>query len=201
MKTQKTDTPSHQTNSRLSTITRQDSPLYAGSPDHQDAQPFHPSPPIEILSSASLFDPLHPRYNVLLVEDNLVNQRVLSKQLLKAGCTVTLANHGQEALDHLRSSTLWTANKGNSRLPNIILMDLEMPVMDGMTAVRHIREMQQKGELSEHIPVIAVTANARVEQVEASLQGGMDDVMAKPFLMRELLPKMEKLLDRGREKP
>ena len=66
--------------------------------------------------------------------------------------------------------------------------------MNGMTAVKRIREMQTKGELRGHVPVIAVTANARIEQVEASIRGGMDDVMAKPFLMGELLPKMERLL-------
>ena len=74
-----------------------------------------------------------------------------------------------------------------------------MPVMNGMTAVKRIREMQEKGKLREHIPVIAVTANARIEQVEESLKGGMDDVMAKPFLMKELLPKMERLLALKRE--
>ena len=142
--------------------------------------------------------PTNQTLKVLLVEDNLVNQRVLSKQLLKAGCTVHLANHGQEALDHLRTSTLWSANQGNGKTLNIILMDLEMPVMNGMTAVRRIREMQACRELMRHVPIIAVTANARLEQVEASLKGGMDDVMAKPFLMNELLPKMERLVARWR---
>ena len=105
-----------------------------------------------------------------------------------------LANHGQEALSQLRTSALWTSNKNIGKSLNIVLMDLEMPVMNGMTAVSHIRGMQERGELKEHVPVIAVTANARTEQVEASLKGGMDDVMTKPFLVKELLPKMERLL-------
>ena len=175
------------------------------------SQPFHnmkatlqpPSAPRRTSETSrfttSASQPAIPKLEVLLVEDNLVNQKVLSKQLLKAGCTVHLANHGQEALDQLRSSTLWSANNAIGIPLNVILMDVEMPVMNGMTAVRHIREMQASGEVIGHVPVIAVTANARPEQVEASLQGGMDDVMPKPFLMRELLPKMERLVAKSKE--
>lgn len=113
-----------------------------------------------------------PLYHILLVEDNLVNQKVLSKQLRKAGCTVHVANHGEEALARLEESKLWMGNSNGIEL-EIVLMDLEMPVMDGLTCARQIRILQQKGMLVRHVPLIAVTANAREEQIEISMAAGM----------------------------
>jgi CheY-like chemotaxis protein len=99
--------------------------------------------------------------NVLLVEDNIINQQVLSKQLKKAGCTVDVANHGLEALDALEK-----------KLPDVVLMDLEMPVIDGLTAMREIRKRQQDGRLGHGLPIIAVTANIRQEQIDTALCAG-----------------------------
>ena len=111
-------------------------------------------------------------YAILLVEDNLVNQRVLDKQLTKAGHSVTLANHGREALEHLKGTKVWKGNEDAKDL-DVVLMDLEMPVMDGLTATRHIRELEANGDVRCHVPIIAVTANARKEQIETCLQAGM----------------------------
>ncbi len=109
---------------------------------------------------------------ILLVEDNLVNQKVLSKQLMKAGCVVHVANHGVEALEFLEKSRLWRDNPEGYAL-DIVLMDLEMPVMDGLTCARRIRELQTEGTLMAHVPLIAVTANARKEQIATSISAGM----------------------------
>ncbi len=111
-------------------------------------------------------------YEVLLVEDNLVNQKVLGKQLKKVGCVVHVANHGGEALSFLKTSNLWRDNAKGQTL-DIVLMDLEMPVMDGLTCARQIRELQSQGTLTRHVPIIAVTANARKEQIEISMAAGM----------------------------
>lgn len=111
-------------------------------------------------------------FKVLLVEDNLVNQRVLRKQLQKAGHSVAIANHGQEALEHLQNTKFWKGNVDAEDL-DVILMDLEMPIMDGLTACRHIRELESNGVVVRHVPVIAVTANARKEQIETCLAAGM----------------------------
>lgn len=110
--------------------------------------------------------------HVLVVEDNLVNQKVLSKQLQSAGCIVSVANHGGEALKFLEKSRFWTGNTNGTEL-SIILMDLEMPVMDGLTCVKLIRDMQRTGKITGHVPVIAVTANARSEQVADAKEAGM----------------------------
>ena len=136
-----------------------------------------------------------PNFQVLLVEDNLINRRdlahafqhirtdhklekVLSKQLQKAGCTVHVANHGQEALEFLQRSNVWRNNPGGEVI-DVVLMDLEMPVMDGLTCARRIRELQGQSTLIRHVPLIAVTANARMEQVETSMAAGM--VRCSPF--------------------
>ena len=108
---------------------------------------------------------------VLLVEDNLVNQRVLRKQLQKAGCSVAVANHGQEALDYLKDTNMWIGNESGNDV-HVVLMDLEMPVMDGLACTRRIREWEQEGVV-QHVPIIAVTANARKEQIETCLEAGM----------------------------
>ena len=110
---------------------------------------------------------------ILIVEDNLVNQRVLAKQLRKAGCVVYLANHGGEAIDRVRESRFWRGREADGIDIHVILMDLEMPVMDGTTAAKKIREMQLSGDLVRHIPVIAVTANARAEQIRVTLEAGI----------------------------
>lgn len=99
-------------------------------------------------------------------------EKVLSKQLQKAGCTVYVANHGQEALDFLEHSKLWKHTPGGEPV-DIVLMDLEMPIMDGLTCARRIRELQTQGDLVRHVPLIAVTANARKEQIETSMAAGM----------------------------
>ena len=132
--------------------------------------------------------------NILVVEDNLVNQKVLSRQLRTLGFHVSIANNGQEALDFLKTTRLWTQNKTDSRDLSLILMDIEMPVMTGMDATRRIRNFHADGQIQSHIPIIAITANARLEQIEAVRECGMDEVVSKPFRIPELLEKIEKFI-------
>ena len=70
---------------------------------------------------------------------------------------------------------------------SLILMDWEMPIMNGLTAVAKIRELEQDGLLNGRVPVIGVTANVRQQQIETAMQAGMDDVVGKPFRVAELL--------------
>lgn len=116
---------------------------------------------------------------VLIVEDNLVNQRVLQKQLRHLGFTVYVANHGGECLDRLRESSWWKENQlltmaSHQNLDlSVVLMDQEMPIMDGLAATEKIREWEKEGALVKHVPIIAVTANARAEQIQALIDAGM----------------------------
>jgi CheY-like chemotaxis protein len=132
--------------------------------------------------------------NVLVVEDNLINQRVMAQQLRKQGCIVHIANHGLEALTFLASSAFSSAESATPL--DVVLMDQEMPVMDGITCVREIRARQKTQEFKGHVPVIAVTANARSEQITVMMQAGMDSVVTKPFRIPELVPQMRKLVER-----
>ena len=110
---------------------------------------------------------------ILIVEDNLVNQKVLSKQLSNMGCIVHVANHGGECLDRLRESTFWKGNGRDGLEISVILMDQEMPVMDGLTCTKEIRKLEERGEVISHVPIIAVTANARSEQIDTAMDVGM----------------------------
>jgi CheY-like chemotaxis protein len=116
---------------------------------------------------------------VLIVEDNLVNQRVLEKQLKNIGFTVEVANHGGECLDRIRKSQFWNANQPASEAKqdtspiSVILMDQEMPIMDGLRCTKTIREWEQNRMLIAHVPIIGVTANARAEQIQTLLMAGM----------------------------
>ena len=103
---------------------------------------------------------------ILVVEDNEINQQVAQELLEQAGFLVDIANHGQEALDMLEAGAY-----------DCVLMDVQMPVMDGFTATGRIREQPR----FENLPVLAMTANATVEDREKALNAGMNDHIAKPI--------------------
>lgn len=147
--------------------------------------------------------PQREGFHVLLVEDNLINQKVLAKQLQKAKCTVTVANHGVECLEILEQSTRWreqtlggSQSKGNSpRISvDIVLMDIEMPVMNGLVCTSQIRKLQQDGAIVGHLPIMATTANGRQEQKEQAFTSGVDSVLVKPFTIDQLLTKVWELV-------
>lgn len=112
-------------------------------------------------------------FDVLIVEDNLVNQKVLQRSLRNVGNSTKVANHGGEALEVLQQSRYWIGKEESGDDISVILMDLEMPVMDGMTCARKIRELEKNGTIVSHIPIIAVTAYARPEQIENAKAAGV----------------------------
>lgn len=148
-----------------------------------------------IIQSLGIEVPKVPGLHILIVEDNIVNQKVLSKQLTKAGGIISTADNGIFALEHLAKTSFHTSNTDGIPL-SLILMDWEMPEMDGLTCCRRIREMEKSGELDGHVPVIAVTANVRSEQIAIAKESGMDDIVSKPFRVPELLAKIEDVLAR-----
>ncbi|PCJ33696.1 MAG: hypothetical protein COA99_15415 [Moraxellaceae bacterium] len=118
---------------------------------------------------------VHPR-RVLLVEDNKINQAIESKMLSKIGCSVEVAGNGREAIEKIVEQDF-----------DVVLMDCQMPVMDGFEATRAIRKLG--GRVSK-IPIIAVTANALSGDKYACLEAGMDDYIAKPVSTDELKEKL-----------
>ncbi|QLG92305.1 response regulator [Pseudomonas yamanorum] len=115
--------------------------------------------------------PVAHRARILLVEDNPVNQLVAKGMLGKLGCEVIVAAHGGEALKRLEEQNF-----------NMVLMDCNMPVMDGYEASRQIRRSGRWPEL----PIVALTANALSEERERCRAAGMNDYLAKPFRREEL---------------
>jgi CheY-like chemotaxis protein len=109
-----------------------------------------------------------------VVEDNVINSRVMTQQLTRLGCAkVYTANHGLEALEFLSTTTFC-----NGDIPlSIILLDVEMPIMDGLTCARRIRELENAQEITKHVPICGITANARTSQIDACIEAGMDEVV------------------------
>jgi two-component system sensor histidine kinase/response regulator len=121
-------------------------------------------------------DESHQKLNILLAEDNPVNRVLAQKLLQKQGHLVTSVNNGREALQ------LWEQNR--SRQFDVILMDVQMPEMDGLQAAARIREKELATDA--HIPIIAVTAHAMKGDRERCLAAGMDAYIAKPINPAEL---------------
>ncbi|KAI1479656.1 hypothetical protein F4774DRAFT_425796 [Daldinia eschscholtzii] len=122
---------------------------------------------------------------ILVVEDNLVNQKVLCKQLRNRDFLVKAANHGKDALDAVQESKAEVSHVENPF--DVILCDIEMPVMNGIEFTREIRRLEANGELAGHIPILGVTANVRSKQVSGAMEVGMDGVTTKPYRIEELI--------------
>jgi two-component system sensor histidine kinase/response regulator len=120
---------------------------------------------------------------LLLVEDNPVNQEVAREMLQLAGLEVEVADDGAQAVERVRA------------LPfDLVLMDVHMPVMDGLEATRRIRTLDDRA----HLPILAMTANAFAEDRAACLAAGMDDHVSKPVNPAELYATLLRWLERGR---
>ena len=116
---------------------------------------------------------------VLAAEDNPVNQRVLAMLLETLGVTPTVVENGRLAVDAWRRTAF-----------DLILMDIQMPVLDGVSAAEEIRRIEQS-EARTPVPIFALTANVMKEQVASYLQAGMDGHVAKPILVEQLVEALE----------
>lgn len=123
---------------------------------------------------------------VLVVEDNVVNQKVLCKQLRNRGFDVEASNHGKEALLALGKA------QELDKYFDVVLCDIEMPVMDGIECVQEIRARERDGRLATRVPVIGVTANVRSKQVDNALEAGMDGVTTKPYKIDDLIAEIDR---------
>ncbi|KIX12662.1 response regulator [Dethiosulfatarculus sandiegensis] len=130
---------------------------------------------------AELIDPIRGA-NLLLVEDNEINQQVAREILEGAGVRVDIANNGQEGLEAIKTSDY-----------HAVLMDVQMPVMDGYTASRAIRADEQFTDL----PIIAMTANAMAGDREKALEAGMNDHVAKPIDVGQLFSTLVRWIKPG----
>jgi len=134
------------------------------------------SAPVAAPHSPAQRRPLH----ILLAEDNVVNQIVATRMLEKNGHSVVRASNGEEALALFSGETF-----------DAILMDVQMPVMDGLMATRRIRERETATKL--HVPVIALTARAMQEDESICIDAGMDAYLSKPLEPGALLRTLDEL--------
>jgi CheY-like chemotaxis protein len=126
---------------------------------------------------------------VLLVEDNDVNALLARRLLEKVGCEVRLARNGREAVEAFRRMVA-----GTETPVDLVLMDLHMPMLDGIGATRAIKELLDISPFRAP-PIVAVTANAFEEDRRLCLEAGMDDYLAKPFEREDLHRVLERWCD------
>ncbi|KAF7596988.1 hypothetical protein BBP40_011354 [Aspergillus hancockii] len=119
---------------------------------------------------------------ILVVEDNVINQRIVARKVASWGFCVTAVSNGREAVDAVRQNAF-----------DCILMDQAMPVMDGNSATRAIRDLEK--DSGAHIPILGVTANVRTEQQAEMLDAGMDEVIHKPYRMQDLCQKIQQVMN------
>jgi|GEM_PF-4777167 len=149
--------------------------------------------PLEIVPSKDLGKsarPLapHPRLRILLVEDDNVNKKTAGSILGKLGHSVAIANNGAEALDMLAAEPF-----------DCVLMDIQMPIMDGLEATRRLRAGGLDARLNQDVPVIAVTALAMPGDREIILAAGVDQYIAKPYSIEELRSALKNIAPRSVE--
>jgi signal transduction histidine kinase/ActR/RegA family two-component response regulator len=140
-------------------------------PNHTAAVSSH-SPESSSASGLSSLSDIKP---VLVVEDNEVNQRLLAAMLGKRGVSFIVAGNGEEAIHQYRRGDF-----------SLILMDCQMPVLDGYQASQAIRQIEEEGESKGRVPIIAMTAHALQGDREKCLAAGMDDYLSKPFSSAQL---------------
>ncbi len=137
----------------------------------------------------STFSIHHSQLNILLAEDNIFNQKVALAVLGKSGFSADIANNGREAVEVLRKKAY-----------DLVLMDMQMPEMDGITAARMIRN-PDSGVLNPHVPIIALTANATMEDRQKCLDAGMNDYIAKPIDPEKLVSVISRVGEAERNPP
>ncbi len=118
---------------------------------------------------------------ILLVEDNLLNQKVVTFNLRKQNYNVIAVTNGPDALQQFNDNKF-----------DLILMDIMLPEMDGYEITMKIRELENEKGVSKKVPIIALTANALDNDKDKCLQAGMTDYLSKPFTSLELNEMIEK---------
>jgi len=143
--------------------------------------------PINIVPAAPLPAPAQRQVRILLAEDNVVNQKVAGKNIERAGHQYDVANNGQEAVDMVLRTPY-----------DLVLMDCQMPGIDGFAATKLIRQATLDGRLAggrrTRLPIIALTANAIKGDREICLQAGMDGYLTKPLNPKELVAAIDAVL-------
>ncbi|MEG0017218.1 MAG: response regulator, partial [Hydrogenoanaerobacterium sp.] len=124
---------------------------------------------------------------LLVAEDNALNLEIAEEILKMSGATVECAHNGQEALDIFAAS--------QPEYFDAILMDVQMPIMDGYEATQNIRKLNRQD--AQKVPIIATTANAFTEDISAAIAAGMDSHLSKPIDIKQLYTELSKLINKA----
>lgn len=120
---------------------------------------------------------------ILLVEDNVLNQKVVTFNLRKKNYDVTSVSCGSDAIKEIKNNTY-----------DLILMDIMLPEMDGFEITAEIRKYEIEAKIKKQIPIIALTANTLDNDREKCIQAGMNEYLAKPFTAQELIAVIEEFI-------
>ncbi len=120
---------------------------------------------------------------ILLVEDNLMNQKVVMYNLKKLNCTITPVSNGKEALENFKNNNY-----------DLVLMDIMLPEMNGYEITIEIRKFEKLNEIKNPVTIIALTANTFENDKEKCFSVGMNEYLSKPFTAQQLIKKIEKYI-------
>ncbi len=124
--------------------------------------------------------------NILVADDTELNRSMVTRLLTRKGHTVTSVDDGLQAFDRVRQEAF-----------DAVLMDVQMPVMDGIESTKNIRQWEE-AESKSPVPIIALTANDERRQRALYLSAGMNDVITKPIDVKTLIPSIQKIIDENK---
>lgn len=119
-----------------------------------------------------------------MVEDNLMNQKVVMFTLAKLNCDITAVNNGADALDHFKNNSY-----------DLVLMDIMLPDMNGYQITVEIRKYEEANATEKNVPIVALTANTYDNDKVKCMEAGMNGYLAKPFTSMQLLSTVEKYME------
>jgi signal transduction histidine kinase/AmiR/NasT family two-component response regulator len=136
------------------------------------------------------------RRHILLVEDNVINQRIVQRKLFDKNFFVSTANNGREAVEFI-TTAFHKENEQQGEAVDMVLMDLEMPIMNGNAAAAQIREIEREKGREARVPILGVSANVRQEKRQAMLEHGMDGYITKPYSFEDMVNRIREMLSKN----
>jgi CheY-like chemotaxis protein len=133
------------------------------------------------------------RRHILLVEDNVINQRVVQRKLFDRNYRISIANNGREAVEFVTAAFRKESEQQGEAI-DMVLMDLEMPVMNGNAATAQIREIEREKRREARVPILGISANVRQEKLQEMLDHGMNGYITKPYSFEDMVNRIREML-------
>jgi CheY-like chemotaxis protein len=133
------------------------------------------------------------RRHILLVEDNVINQRVVQRKLFDKNFRISTANNGCEAVEFVTAAFCKESEQQGEAI-DMVLMDLEMPIMNGNAATAQIRELEREKRREARVPILGISANVRQEKLQEMLNHGMNGYITKPYSFEDMVNRIREML-------